>query len=121
MFNFPADTGDPSNPSGIFFGDEHDNLAHVIQLTASIGDLVKGATQVLFLEAFYSKDVIDGREAALKVYLPGRNFDHMTTDVGKRELPKCYAGLLDRCARANLPVIGVDCTPPPTTGPAHKT
>jgi len=114
MLNYPTAIASPKSPTGVFIGDEHRDLVHVVQLTASISELVSHGIQVLFLEAFYSSEPPSGTDtASLAAYIRGRNFDHMARPKGSRELPICYNSLLQRCGRASLPVRGVDVRVPP--------
>jgi hypothetical protein len=121
MFKYPQKIGSPREPSGIFIGDEHAKLYHLVQLTASISELKINGVKVLFIEAFYADNPpVSIDVASLATYLKGRNFVHTETPVGIRELPVCYNSLLQRCKRANLPVLGVDVTTPPNLRPFKK-
>lgn len=113
MLNYPQVAATPSAPTGVFIGDEHADLVHLVQLTASISELVANRTDVLFIEAFYAGAPPAGTDvASLAGYLQGRNFDHTKTPKGKAELPVCYHSLIERCERAKLPVLGVDVQVP---------
>lgn len=113
MLKYPEVSPTQKHPSGVFIGDEHDKLYHLAQLTASIGELVTHGVQVLFIEAFYAANPPAAQDtASLATYLKNRNFNHTTNPTADAELPKCYVSLLQRCKRANLPVLGVDVPMP---------
>ena len=114
MLKYPTGGSTPSSPSGVFIGDEHADLVHVIQLTASISEFASNGIQALFIEAFYASSPPTSTDVeSLGNYIRSRNFDHTTTENGKNELPICYEGLLQRCERANMPICGVDSQVPP--------
>ncbi|BBH53087.1 hypothetical protein [Fluviispira sanaruensis] len=107
MLKFPRGMATPNLPIGVFIGDEHSDPIHLIQLTASISELVSNGIQVLFIEAFYvNNPPLQTDIVSLGNYIRGRNFDH--TKSSKIDLPNFYDNLLKRCNIANLHVRGVD-------------
>jgi len=114
MLKYPTTSGRREAPSGVFIGDKHDELYHLVQLTASISELVTHGVQVLFIEAFYYKSPPVATDVrTLSEYIKRRDFEHVTSEIGKRELPILYSGLIQRCKRASIPVLGVDAPLPP--------
>ena len=110
MLKLPIEAGIPQLPTGIFIGDKHDDLAHVVQLTASISELRSKGVQVLFLEAFYDGDAVHRSTGDLRAYLNGRNFNHIggARPVGQQEHAIAYQDLIARCNRAGIAVAGID-------------
>lgn len=123
---FPLVPATPGAPVGVFIGDKHDDLVHLTQFVASISELVQWGVQVIFIEAYYAKDSdsITPNIGMLASYISGRNFNHIDAvkrPVGHHELAMAYSSLIQRCQRANVPVLGVDePTPAHLAGAAAK-
>lgn len=116
MLKYPAVLGTATAPSGVFIGDSHADLRHLVQLTASISELINMGINVLFVEAFYADaPPVSTDVASLGSYISDRNFNHFDPKerpVGHREVAIAYHALLQRCRRDNLPVVGIDAAMP---------
>ncbi len=109
MLLSPYTPGSVSKPAGYFFGDTHNDLVHLVQLTASISELQSHGVKVLFLEAFYAGGVVPSGVSALRDSMNSRSFNHFDPSVrGFTEHARCYHSLIQRCNRAGIAVEPLD-------------